>query len=490
MPLPNPLKIPGKRLSLIDDPLRNEPNRLKDTYGELKDAPLSWDLRRNSILGVIGLKPATRLCQNMIMQLSAMHSYHDVKIAILCEEDQASHWAWARWLPHVFPDADRRLRMVAAGRQEAQHVLAHIDELLMQRLDKEREADAEPDREHQPLPHYVIFCQDIAMLERHPIMRRLLMGGHGITLVMIASSMDKLPKECELIANTYPDGMGIYSAAGEAKPVALEFADIDLAEAYARSIAPVRVHDMVEVAGIPQLVTFLDVYGVRRTEDLDVWRFWHENHAYEGIRATVGLQAASQPFVLDISEHVHGPHGLVAGTTGAGKSVMLQTYILALALNYHPSQVQFVLIDYKGGGMSNDFANLPHVAGRIDNLQTNRLIFRALASIRGEIHRRQEIFSKVGVTNIDDYMRFFHNDPNEETLAHIIIVVDEFAELKKEQPDFMRELVTASRVGRSMGMHLILATQKPANSVDDEIWSNTKFRICLRVASQIGRAHV
>ena len=228
------------------------------------------------------------------------------------------------------------------------------------------------------------------------------------------------------------------------------------------------------------------MYGVRNTIDLDIWRFWNENHAYEGIKAIVGIGSGSRPFVLDISDkpQSHGPHGLAAGTTGSGKSVMLQTYILSLALNYHPEQVQFILIDYKGGGMANAMSRLPHIAGIIDNLQSERAIQRALQSIKGEIKRREEAFKRLGIDHIDDYIRFYNNDPRERPLGHIIIVVDEFAELKREQPDFMRELVSAARVGRSVGLHLILATQKPSNSVDDEIWSNTRFRICLRVASR------
>lgn len=124
------------------------------------------------------------------------------------------------------------------------------------------------------------------------------------------------------------------------------------------------------------MVSFLDIYDVRSVEELDVWRMWMENHTYEGLKSVIGHRAGSRPFVLDISDKYHGPHGLIAGTTGSGKSVMLETYILSLALNYSPKQVRFILIDYKGGGMADSFRNLPHVAGIIDNLQGERVIDR------------------------------------------------------------------------------------------------------------------
>ena len=127
---------------------------------------------------------------------------------------------------------------------------------------------------------------------------------------------------------------------------------------------------------------------------------------------------------------------------------MLQTYILSLALNYHPDQIRFILVDYKGGGMADAFRNLPHVTGIIDNLQTGNTIARALASIQGEIHRREHIFREADVNNIDDYIRFYYDDPTQERLPHLIIIVDEFAELKADQPDFMRELISASRFCR------------------------------------------
>jgi len=488
--LPNEIQIQKQKLSIIDDPLREEPERLKRVYSVIADAPVTVGLRREAVVGILGTGEATLFAQGLLMQIAALHSYHDVRIAVLTDETTASQWAWSRWLPHVFANEDRELRMVASKPSSIHDVMSHLDEILMMRKtadssdDPDLAAMADGDETPIPLPHYVIFCTNYRLLEDEPIMRRLLTNKLGMTLVMIAPSLEMLPKECRLVLDVAAKPGQLYTSEGDTTQIDFEYPNRNLLESFAQQIAGLRVRDAAENAAIPTLVSFLDIYGVRRTEDLDVWRMWTENKTYEGLRSIIGYRAGSQPWVLDISDKYHGPHGLIAGTTGSGKSVMLQTYILSLALNYSPHQVQFILIDYKGGGMADAFRELPHVAGIIDNLQGERVINRALASLNGEIHRRERIFKALNVNNINDYTRIYGDDPNEVKLPHLIIIVDEFAELKSEQPDFMRELVSASRVGRSLGVHLILATQKPSNSVSDEIWANSRFHLCLRVQTR------
>ena len=191
-------------------------------------------------------------------------------------------------------------------------------------------------------------------------------------------------------------------------------------------------------------------------------------------------------------EKYHGPHGLIAGTTGSGKSEFIITYILSLALNYHPDEVQFILIDYKGGSLTGAFSNdkyeLPHLAGTITNLDGSELN-RSLASIESEIKRRQREFndakSITGESTMDiyKYQKLYREGRlhDKKPIAHLFIISDEFAELKEQQPEFMDKLISAARVGRALGVHLILATQKPGGVVDPQIWSNTRFRVCLKV---------
>ena len=186
---------------------------------------------------------------------------------------------------------------------------------------------------------------------------------------------------------------------------------------------------------------------------------------------------------LNLHEKAHGPHGLVAGTTGSGKSEIVQSYILSLAVNFHPYEVGFLLIDYKGGGMANLFKNLPHLLGTITNLDGAES-HRAMVSIKSELARRQRVFNEYGVNHINGYHKLYQLGKAREPIPHLFLISEEFAELKKEQPEFMKELVSTARIGRSLGIHLILATQKPSGVVDDQIWTNSKFKLCLKVQNE------
>ena len=210
------------------------------------------------------------------------------------------------------------------------------------------------------------------------------------------------------------------------------------------------------------------------------------------LQTPVGVNSEGELFNLDLHEKYHGPHGLVAGMTGSGKSEFIITYILSMAVNYHPDEVSFILIDYKGGGLAGAFENadrcikLPHLAGTITNLD-GASIKRSLISIQSELRRRQSIFNDAlritneGTMDIYKYQQLYRDKVVTEPLPHLFIISDEFAELKTQQPDFMDQLISAARIGRSLGIHLILATQKPSGVVDDQIWSNSKFRVCLKV---------
>ena len=479
--LPSPITVPQERLNMIDDPLRDEPMRLKESYQTIHDAPISINVRNNNLLGVLGRQKHPHLMQSLVMQLAATHSYHDVRIAVLHTPQTASQWEWARWLPHTYASDDRELRMVVSSPNAIQEVLSYMENTLHIRQERTEEGR----NVAMPLPHYVIFCTDPSIMEDQPFLQNISSQQMGFTLIIQAADMAYLPRECSTIIQANEQQGAVYGSKGDVTNVSFEWPQLDQLIRFSNALAPIRSKDTAGSAAIPSLVTFLDIYNVRNVDDLDVWRFWNENHAYDGLRSVIGLRAGSKPFVLDISDKstAHGPHGLVAGTTGAGKSVLLQTYILSLALNYHPDQVQFVLIDYKGGGTNNVFRNMPHVCGLIDNLLTERDIQRALKSVQGEIHRRERTFKRLGISHVDEHIRFYNNDPAETPMGHIIIIVDEFAEMAKEQPDFMKQLISCARVGRSVGIHLILATQKPSNSVNDEIWSNTRFRVCLRVAN-------
>ena len=253
-------------------------------------------------------------------------------------------------------------------------------------------------------------------------------------------------------------------------------------ERIARTLAPLN-HLQNLKSSIPDSVTFMEMYGAETFEDLQVSSRWEKNAPYKSLAVPIGLRGQGDLVRLNLHEKAHGPHGLIAGTTGSGKSETIQSYILSLAVNFHPHDVAFLLIDYKGGGMANLFKNLPHLLGTITNLDGAQSM-RALASINAEIHRRERLFREFEVNHINQYQKKFKTGEAKEPLPHLFLISDEFAELKANQPDFIKELVSIARVGRSLGVHLILATQKPSGVVDDQIWSNSRFKIALKVADR------
>ena len=247
-----------------------------------------------------------------------------------------------------------------------------------------------------------------------------------------------------------------------------------------------------ENSNLPTMISFLEMYDVGKVEQLNITNRWKNNDPTKSLQAPIGVDKNRELFKLDLHEKFYGPHGLIAGMTGSGKSEFIITYILSMAINYSPDEVSFILIDYKGGGLAGAFQNketgmkLPHLAGSITNLDTVEMN-RALSSIQSELRRRQRIFNDArdalneSTIDIYKYQRLFREGLVQEPVTHLFIISDEFAELKSQQPEFMDQLISTARIGRSLGVHLILATQKPAGIVDDQIWSNSKFRVCLKV---------
>ena len=253
-------------------------------------------------------------------------------------------------------------------------------------------------------------------------------------------------------------------------------------EAIARRLAPLN-HLQNLKSSIPDSVTFMEMYHAEDFKDLHVQERWAEHAPYKSLAVPLGLRGQDDIVYLNLHEKAHGPHGLIAGTTGSGKSELIQSYILSLAVNFHPYDVAFLLIDYKGGGMANLFKELPHLLGTITNLDGAQSM-RALTSINAELKRRQRLFAKYDVNHINQYQKKYKLGEVEEAMPHLFLISDEFAELKQEQPDFMSALVSTARTGRSLGIHLILATQKPTGVVNDQIWSNSRFKIALKVADR------
>lgn len=417
----------------------------------------------------------------MMMQLATFQSYHDLQFIPIFREEELEIWNWSRWLPHTKIKALNSRGFVYNQRTRDQ-LLTSLYQII-----KDRKLDSEQDKgkEKQYSPHYILFITDLSLMLDHNIMEYINedLSYLGIHYVFVEEVLESLPEHVKTVVDyrgdkkatlLLQDGNYTNKEITPLPPVSLSEK-----ENFARNLAGIH-HIQTLRNSIPNSITFLEMYGVNKVEELDLLKRWQENETFQTMAVPLGVRGRDDILYLNIHEKAHGPHGLIAGTTGSGKSELIQSYILSLAVNYHPYEVAFLLIDYKGGGMANLFADLPHVVGTITNLDGNQAN-RALVSIKAELKKRQRIFAENDVNHINQYMKLFKEGKVKEPLPHLLIISDEFAELKANQPDFMDELVSTARIGRSLGVKLILATQKPSGVVNDQIWSNSKFKIALKV---------
>lgn len=476
------IKLSGQSKSIVQRRLTGEAERLAERFAVLEKAPVGVNLYENRQIGVWGnqaLEEALGIVMLLMMQIAVSHCYTEVKTVCFYHKERSPEKEIAdcfRWLSHSW-SVDRRTRFLAGNELEAGEILPVLTRELMLD-DRER-------KEGVRLPWYIAFILNEELIQGEPLYRCLTEpeGIYPVSAVFVGKEREALPKCCRLFL-TAENGKGEILNPGngntEKKTLLLESCHTEPALRYIRSIAGFGMQETKKNSRLPEKADFLQLYGCRRVEELESGRRWKISETGERLKVPIGFGAGGRLVSLDVHEKFHGPHGLVAGTTGSGKSELLQTYLLSVAVNFSPEDVNFFMIDYKGGGTGNLLKSLPHCAGVISNL-SGKQIRRAMSAIASENRRRQRILSNFHVNHIDAYTMLYRKGEAKSAMPHLLLVVDEFAELKKEEPEFMREIISLAQVGRSLGVHLILATQKPAGTVDDKIWSNARFRLCLRV---------
>lgn len=432
---PFDIVIPKERFAGVDDSLKDLPAELKKKYEKLYSSPVTVKIGPGDLVGyVLASEADRRMLAALIMQLAVSYSPDDLAIRTKLEKETARYFMWIRWLPHWRDDEEEI-------QESCQSILVTDD---------------------AGSAYETVSSQGMAVLAR-PLQRDFPAGAAKIInrdARLKKGSYDMIgPKLCYSYAGQISCLWG-YRGSCSSIPALVPFGRL-----LDRNIGHCTDEEREDIV----CRTILKTY-----ENADIT---------QNIGAPIGLGEGGEKVILDLHEKAMGPHGLVAGTTGSGKSELLTTVILSLACRYPPDQLAFFLIDYKGGGMSNLFETLPHLIGNISNLSKAQSR-RAMTALGSENRRRQEIFAHVGVNNINDYTRLYTLGRVKEPLPHVLIIVDEFAELRREEPEFMDRLISVSQVGRSLGMHLILATQKPAGVIDDKIRGNSRFRIALRLVDR------
>ncbi len=458
----------------VEDELQLIPEQISTEFKYVHSAPVVCDFKAVNAIGVVGNETYRfNILKNLVIDIVARQYFSDVKMIFVAEENHADKVSWLRFLPHTY-DAISKLRTIITDNESKNIVFEYLyKELTIREQQKKYESNI------------VVFFYDEYGFKNHPISKFVGKAKDlGVTFVFFGEKESDIPLGCGYIVASKGDKGLLISTTDSSKST--EFVYPVIADADAKRIvsllAPVYSEEISLEGTLTKSISMFEMLNILAVDDLNLEERWNKSQVYKSMAAPIGV-TTNGLISLDLHDKAHGPHGLVAGTTGSGKSEILQTYILSMATLFHPYEVGFVIIDFKGGGMVNQFKDLPHLLGAITNID-GKEIDRSLKSIKAELQKRQRLFAEADVNHIDKYIRKFKSGEVSTPLPHLILIVDEFAELKAEQPEFMKELISAARIGRSLGVHLILATQKPSGQVNEQIWSNSRFKLCLKVQSQ------
>jgi ESX secretion system protein EccC len=495
---PVPFAVPV-HLDTGNDPLaEHDPDllahatTLADAYQTLEPAPVVAPFAPGGTVAVVGDREAGRaLVRSMLCELATLHAPDDLALLAWFEPDAEAEWDWLKWLPHV---RDSSLESesdsvggvaLTADPQDLEVLLAQLVEPRLAHLDRVAAANG-------VTPRAVRFRQAVVVLDGFapggaldalPSLREALARGPELN-VLVLCLVDRaadVPSTARARIELAPGGWLGYAESGPDGPrlhgIRAAAADRALCESLARALAPVRLRgsggraERVESEGL-----------------LDLLRLVGRDRSH--LRTPIGVADDGLPLVLDLTEAAEGgmgPHGLVVGATGSGKSELLRTLVAGLALQHDPDELAFVFVDYKGGATFAELGDLPHVAGLITNLERDlTLVDRMRDALFGELERRQRLLREAGpFDRARDYQRHraAHPELELEPLPSLVVVVDEFGELLTSRPDFLDFFVSAGRTGRSLGMHLLLATQRLDEGRIRGLEGHLRYRICLRTFS-------
>lgn len=454
---------------------------VKDPTREQHEGPLRWTAPDVPVIvplaptAVLGLCGSAEDCLSttswLVAQVAALHSPTDASLWVFTDRAHADAWEWTKWLPHARTDEDHpRAARLAITEDDRSSMISELTALV----DRRKELDT---NERDALPSVVVVLDGARELRMAPGMTSLLKSGAFVHVyfVCLDRTRRELPEECRAVVELDGDRLDLETTAQKhLDGVRRDVVEDAWLERLGRALAPIRDVSTEDLSSsLPGSSRLLDVLGLDVPTGELLVRRW--SGGGRTTQAVIG-EGLDGPFRIDV--RADGPHGLVAGTTGSGKSELLQTIIASLAVGNRPDEFNFVLIDYKGGAAFKDCQHLPHTVGMVTDLD-GHLTTRALESLGAELRRREHQLADADAKDIEDYLAA--RQPGDEPMPRLLIIIDEFAALVAELPDFVTGLVDVARRGRSLGVHLILATQRPAGVVNAEIKSNTNLRIALRV---------
>ncbi|MGH8974848.1 MAG: FtsK/SpoIIIE domain-containing protein, partial [Acidimicrobiia bacterium] len=463
----------------LDSPGGEHPHEVEETIeqlGWLPNAPLSTDFTPRHTLGVVGDRAAAlALARGVICQLAVHHGPADLRVAVLTEPGTASDWGWVKWLPHVRSLDESSGRHLLAA--DVEDVAAVLDELTTVPDKPGPGLGARADGPEGPVTLVVVDAP--ALLEGRNSPARDVLSGEGVPAcgLVLVPSADRLPA----LATSVVELSGGAGAARYREPsINLTIDGLlvggmpeHLARRSARALSGLEDPEVPDLgADLPDGVSLVNLVGGELTPEA-IARRWKSGGRVPRMVGPIGV-AGEGP--VEIDWVADGPHALVAGTTGSGKSEMLRSVVAGLAASLDSDHLTFVLIDYKGGSAFAQCAGLPHTVGMVTDLDEH-LGARALRALEAELRYRETRLRDAGASDLKQYLQDGHPEP----LPRLLVIIDEFATMAAELPDFIDSLVGIAQRGRSLGVHMILATQRPGGAVNDNIRANTNLRISLRV---------
>jgi len=479
-----------------------EARRLVERRRTLRGEPVVVDLAEIGVLAVTGDRDRARSWARTLMnQLAAWRAPHDLRLLTAFEPEDADAWEWGKWLPHQRVDPN------VAGRFLFARSMGELDALIepelrprLEQLRRIAEASVGAREVQLVAPELVVILDGYRPdhpANELPSFRELLTRARQLkaVLVLVTDARELEPSHIDARLSVPERGPGTWEIWGQDAPsipeVFLDHVDLGTAEATARTLTPLRLAEGGDgERGLSMDVRLVDLLGLPSADALDPQQSWRPRGRAASLRAPIGRAADGEILELDLKQAAEGgmgPHGVLVGATGSGKSELLRSLVAGLAATHPPEQLAFVLVDYKGGAAFADLARLPHVAGLITNLQRDlSLVDRMHAALIGEQERRQTMLREAG--NLDDivaYQARRETDRSMPPMPDLLVIVDEFAELLAARPEFIDLFVGLGRVGRSLGMHLLLSSQRLDEGRLRGLESHLRYRLCLRTYSAV-----
>ncbi|MFB7995709.1 type VII secretion protein EccCa [Streptomyces sp. NPDC056002] len=457
--------------------------RFLAVHGTLEGLPMAVSLRAFYHVTVSGEPQTVRgTARAVVASLASLHSPEDLVIAVATGREAAPQWEWAKWLPHSQAagqtDGAGSRRLITTDPME-------LEAMLTTRL--QGRPRFHPGGSPVPeQPHLVVVLDGVSL----PPVSMLASpeGLQGVSVVEVVPG-ELTTGRGDLSIVVQPRSLTLESAHGVVYEGTPDLLSYEAADALARQLAPLRMasggdDDEPLLANLD----FTDLLSLGDAASVDTKRTWRPRSQAERLRVPIGVGEDGRPVMLDLKEAAQegmGPHGLCVGATGSGKSELLRTLVLGLAVTHSSETLNFVLADFKGGATFAGMAQMPHVAAVITNLADDlTLVDRMGDSIRGELNRRQEMLRDAGnYANIHDYEKARAAGAPLQPIPSLVLVIDEFSELLTAKPDFIEMFVQIGRIGRSLGVHLLLASQRLEEGRLRGLETYLSYRIGLRTFS-------